>query len=440
MAEQKTAYKDELSFEDAVSAKSHSSHDHRTGSSFGAYFNIVCAIAGTGTLGLPGAMAKGGWITLLFFGLVASVSIFTGRLLVECLYYKPDQRLEELPDIGEAAFGKFGRYFTKVFHYSISLSSACIYILLIGLNIFEVLEKYNNGNTYLSKEMWIFFSGVAVLVPFALLKTLKEVAWLAAFGAVSTLVVVFCVAIQGGIDYSNLDLSQLSSVETKLAIPGGIPGALATIAFSYGGNVVYPHVEASMKHPQSWNRVLVSAILSITGMYVIVSACGYRFYGASVQSPVLDSLSVGGGSLVAYIFITLHVLLAAPIYMCSFALEQERWLKIDRNYLSAPKELVYRVALRTFIAASMTAIAVVVPHFSQLMALVGAVSNCTIVFLIPVAFHFKLFGWRNRSIFCYAMSIFVVCLGVFGLILGTRSAITDLVDVIKTGGSAKPTH
>lgn len=32
------------------------------GSSFLAYFNIVCVVAGTGALGLPYALKQGGWI------------------------------------------------------------------------------------------------------------------------------------------------------------------------------------------------------------------------------------------------------------------------------------------------------------------------------------------------------------------------------------------
>ena len=34
-------------------------------SGFMAYFNVVCVIAGTGTLGLPFALAQGGWIGIL---------------------------------------------------------------------------------------------------------------------------------------------------------------------------------------------------------------------------------------------------------------------------------------------------------------------------------------------------------------------------------------
>ncbi|KAJ9048366.1 hypothetical protein DSO57_1035746 [Entomophthora muscae] len=414
---------------DQVSVASATGDDHRTGSSFGAYFNIVCAIAGSGILGLPAAVAKGGWIMLGFFGLVAVVSIFTGRLLVECLYYKPGERLQELPDIGEAAFGKLGRYFTKFFHYTISLSGATIYILLTGTSIFKVLNDYG-GVQPLAVRTWIMIAGLIVVVPFSLLKSMKEVALLSVLGVLATVVVVFVVVIWGGINYDP------STVQNDTFVFENLPSALATIAFSYGGNVVYPHVEGSMRHPRSWNRVLTFAIMSITAMYIITGLCGYLYYGRGVSSPILESLPTGTATLIGYVAITAHVLLATPIYLCSFALEQENFLKIDRKYMSKWREFGLRVALRCTICASVTIVAMFVPYFSELMALVGALANCMIVFLLPVAFHYRLYGVKNRPLSQNITAGLVVLLGLFGLCAGTFFASKDLITAIQTGKSS----
>jgi vesicular inhibitory amino acid transporter len=53
---------------------------HGSGSSFLAYFNVVCVIAGTGTLGLPAALKLGGWIGLLILFLSWTMSIVSARL------------------------------------------------------------------------------------------------------------------------------------------------------------------------------------------------------------------------------------------------------------------------------------------------------------------------------------------------------------------------
>ncbi|KAI9292821.1 hypothetical protein K502DRAFT_325628 [Neoconidiobolus thromboides FSU 785] len=429
--------KSQFEIDDIASIHSIAKDDHRTGSSFGAYVNIVCVVAGTGTLGLPYAVKQGGWISLVFFVLTAFIAIYTSRLLIECLYYKPNQRLEEFPDVGEAAFGKFGRYFVKVFHYSISLSAACIYILLTGKTVSSLISDFNNGNDILGFRIWILIAGVIITVPSAVLKSLKEVAILAAFGAFCTLVVVFCVAIGGGIQYNSPDHPP---PVTEVAIWRGIPLSLATIAFSYGGNVVYPHVEGSMRHPKSWNKVMMFAVGSITFMYLLIGITGYLYYGSDVKSPILDSLPQGAASVIAKVLITLHVILAAPIYICSFSLEQENLLKIDRKYISASREFVLRVILRTIIGAILTVIAMFVPYFSALMSLVGAISNCLIVFLVPVACHYKLFGWRNRPIWEYILTVVVIIVGLLGLILGSIDSVITLVDLIKVGDATSAKH
>ncbi|KAI9292586.1 hypothetical protein K502DRAFT_367483 [Neoconidiobolus thromboides FSU 785] len=394
-----------------------------TGSSYGAYFNIVCVVAGTGTLGLPYAMSLGGHITLVLFVIAACLAVYTSKLLIECLYCKPGIRLEEYPDIGEAAFGKFGRYFVKIFHYIISLSSTCIYILLTGLNLHSFLVNYY-GDELISLKLWILISGVIIIIPTACLKTLKEIAILAAFGAVATLVVVLCVVILGAMQYYDPNYVR---PDLQVVNWSGLPIALATIAFSYGGNVVYPHVEATMRNPKAWNKVMGLAILSITCMYIVVAVSGYVFYGENVKSPVLDSLQKGPGALVASILITIHVILASPIYLCSFCLEQERWLKIDTEFMSPKKEFVYRVLLRSFFGIILTVIAMYVPYFNDLMALIGAVSNCLIIFLIPVICHFKLFGFKKRPFYDYILAPLCIIVGALGLVLGSIDAVSNLI-------------
>ncbi|KAJ9054116.1 hypothetical protein DSO57_1017929 [Entomophthora muscae] len=394
-------------------------------SSLSAYFHIVCVVAGTGTLGLPYAMAQGGWISVVFFFVAAAMSTYTAKLLIECLYYKPGERLVEFPDIGEAAFGLPGRYFTKVFHSSVSLSCGCIYILLTGKNTSTVLDDFSINP--MNKTLWILLAGVVITLAFTLLKTMKEVAFLSAFGTIATLVCVVIVVVVGGMEYPQNGLP-VNRVFFNLA---DFPMAVATIAFSYGGNVVYPHVEATMRNPKAWNKTVLLAVLSITAMYVSIACAGYFYYGAGTKSPIMDSLPRKDVlTYIAYVFITLHVAFAAPVYLCSFCLEQERWLKIDRAFMSAPQEFAYRFALRGSLGAILTLIAMYVPYFSSLCGIFGAVSNCIVVFLVPVSCHYKLFGYQKRAIWEHIICVLIIGAGLFGLGFGGHSAFKELLENI----------
>lgn len=414
--------KQEFEFTDS-SIGSEEIEPNRTASNFEAYFNIVCAVAGAGILGLPYAMRDGGWVAIIFFFVGAVLSTYTSKQLIECLYYKPGSRLHDLSDVGEAAFGKFGRYFIKFFHYSISLSFATIFIVLIGHNFNIVINSIAQFQV-MNEVIWTIIAGCIILIPFALLKTMKEVAILALFGVLCTLFVVGVVLVVGGMEFNSPSFIQPSQSMFKWE---GIPLALSTIAYGYGGNVVYPHIEVTMRNPRSWNKVMIWATISITIMFVSMGVAGYLFYGDLVQSPVLDSLKPGLGANLAYILITLHTIMAAPIYLCSFALEQERFLGISIEKLGQTKELIYRIIFRTSIAVVLTLIAIFVPLFGDLVALVGAVSNCIIVFLFPVVCHYKLLGWRHRPIYDHTLSLLVVIIGLIGLIFGSFSAFTNLI-------------
>ena len=102
----------ETTIEDYVAEDDNSSvkndFGHGNGSFATAYFNVVCVVAGTGTLGLPHAFAEGGWLGILILILSWAMAVYSGIILIECLYCKPGERLHDYKQIGRAAFGKFG--------------------------------------------------------------------------------------------------------------------------------------------------------------------------------------------------------------------------------------------------------------------------------------------------------------------------------------------
>jgi amino acid permease len=402
-----------------------SEHSQGEGSTFGAYFNIVCVVAGTGILGLSFALKQSGWVGLILFFLVAIMAAYTGRLLIECLYVRPNERLEEFYSIGEEAFGNFGKYFVKTFHYIITLSSGCIYILLAGKNL-DVLTK--GYGLPLTERHWIIIAGAVSFPPVALLKTMKEVAWASALGTICTVVMVLVIIVG-----SFIDLSSVKDVQHQIFNGPELPLALTTIAFSYGGNVVYPHVEASMARPKQWNKALFSAMLTITTMYLLVAIIGYYVYGTNVESPILYGITQGANTIVGLVAVTIHVIMATPVYVCSFCLEVENNLKIDTRHMSRIREFVIRFAFRGGIIVLLTVVAMFVPYFSILMSLIGAIGNCMVIFIIPLTCHYKLFGWRHRPWYELVLGVLIIIVAIFGLVMGSIDSVRALINAIKEG-------
>jgi len=87
------------------------------------------------------------------------------------------------------------------------------------------------------------------------------------------------------------------SAAHKLVDWSKIPISLATISFAYGGNVVYPHMEQTMRYPRSWSKALWTALSACLFMYLSIAVAGYLAFGSDTLSPVLKNLPQGMAQL-----------------------------------------------------------------------------------------------------------------------------------------------
>ncbi|KAI9476426.1 MAG: transmembrane amino acid transporter protein-domain-containing protein [Benjaminiella poitrasii] len=393
----------------------------KAGSTWMAYVNIVCVVIGTGILGLPMALRQGGWIGLLILFLAWGMSIYTADLLIRCLYVNGKARLMTYKEVATAAFGWAGGWVTFFFNAWILLGGPVLYLVLCGQNLNQ-LCKGTPGE--IGDIKWTIISCAVAAIPFIVLKSMKDVAWISALGVLATFIVVFVVLIMSAIDKPNQVNVHHDAVNWNM-----FPVALSTIAFSFGGNVIYPHIEASMSRPKNWTKVAVGGLSSCGVMYLIVAVCGYTVYGSNVASPVYNSIPEGVAQKIAIIVITINILVSAPIYTTSFSLDIEDMCNITVERFGRVKEFIIRAILRLIIIAVITVVACTVPHFGALMSLIGAFGNCTLVFIFPVVFYLKLTGVRNKPIYELTWCALIILLGLVGLIFGTMEAIKELISV-----------
>ncbi|RCH93852.1 hypothetical protein CU098_005685 [Rhizopus stolonifer] len=386
-----------------------------------AYFNVVCVVAGSGIVGLPLALKQGGWIGLVILFLAWTMSIFTSILLTRCLYANGKTRLATYKEVATSAFGRIGGYITYFFNVWILLGGPVLYLVLSGQNINQLCR---GTVAEIGVVPWTIISCAVVAIPFIWLKTMKEVAIVSAIGMVTILTVVLVVLIMSIIDKPN----QIN-VHHDIVVWDMFPISLSTIAFSFGGNVVYPHIESSMKKPKDWPKVAAGGLSTCVVLYLIVAVCGYAIYGDKVMNPIYNSLPDGAGQIVACVVITLHVLTSAPVYTTSFSLDIEEMLGITTERFGKTKEFLIRAVLRILIMCVVAVIACTVPHFSILMSLIGAFGQCSLIFVLPVMFYLKLTGFRNKPIYFLAWCFLTVLLGIVGLIFGTIEAVRELKDV-----------
>lgn len=301
-------------------------------SSIMAYFNVVCVVAGTGILGLPMALRQGGWIGLLILFLSWIMSIYTAIILIRCLYVNRKSRLYTYKDVATAAFGWIGGWVTFFFNAWILLGVPVLYTVLAGTNMNQLCA---GTSAEIGDVPWAIICGVIIAIPFILVKTMKEVAWLSAFSTITIFIVVVVVTVMCGIDRSNQ-----VNVQHDAVIWDMFPIALSTISFSFGGNVVYPHVEAAMKKPQDWPKVAAAGLGTCSALYFIIAICGYLVYGNAVLNPIYNSIPENAAQIVVIVIITLNVLATAPLLLTSFSLDIEEMLNITVERRGKVKEFI----------------------------------------------------------------------------------------------------
>ncbi|KAG0257005.1 hypothetical protein DFQ27_005359 [Actinomortierella ambigua] len=316
----------------------------RQGSNFAAYANVVCAVAGTGTLGLPYALKLGGWIGVGVLILSLLMSIYAAVLLMKCLYYDGIHRLSSYQEVGRHAFGRAGLIAIWFFYTTTVVGVPVMFLILAGTELKGLIT-----GTDFSTKAWIWICAAIVAIPFVLMKTLKEVAFTSVLGALATTVLVV-VAVRGSIlDFHN---PIYADVDHRFVDFAHLPTAIASISMCFGGNAIYIHVEESMRYPRSWNRVVTAALGTCSILYLATAIPGYIAYGDRAESPILKNLPKDVFTKVGTVFIIFHVLFTAPIPLTSFALELERLADITVRRRGKVMERVYRSILRVVIIGS----------------------------------------------------------------------------------------
>ncbi|KAJ3025793.1 UNVERIFIED_CONTAM: hypothetical protein HDU68_006669 [Siphonaria sp. JEL0065] len=419
--QQATATQDIDDSDIEVSEESH----HKGNTVVEAIYHIICVIAGSGVLQLPYALNQSGWIGVGLIVFAAFANNYSGKLLIKSLYANGNsadgsRRLKGFSHIGFEAFGDIGRWLVEWFTSAMLMGVPIVYLILSGMNLELIFGIF-------SMKIWIVLSALLVLIPFVMFKTLKEIAVFSAFGVFATLVVIATVIFysihdlplnSGKVTHKYVDLSQFAS-------------ALGSISFSYAGNYIYPEVEASMADPQQFHTVLSLSMVIISVMYLVTAILGYAAYGNLTDSPILNNLPKGFISQFSIFVITLHVLLAIPVVVTTFSLEMERrldLLKVAQG--DSKREDWYRVVLRVGIMGVIVALAIAIPFFKDFMTLLGAVANTALIFVFPVVFDFKLFGFQERPLNEKVFGIVILIMGVFGGVVGGYEAIVALINDI----------
>ncbi|KAL7228635.1 hypothetical protein ACSBR2_007359 [Camellia fascicularis] len=388
-------------------------------SSFGqAVLNGMNVLCGVGILSTPYAVKEGGWVGLSILFIFAVLSFYTGILLRECLDSQPG--LETYPDIGQAAFGNMGRFAISIILYAELYACAVEHIILESDNLSALFPNahLNLGAYELnSHHLFALLTTLAVL-PTVWLRDLSVLSYISAGGVVASILVVICLFWAGLVDKVDFQ-----SKGTTLNLTT-IPVAIGLYGFCYSGHAVFPNIYTSMAKPSQYPAVLLTSFGICTLMYAGVGVMGYMMFGELTESQFtlnmpqdLLASKIAVWTTVGWSKFCTYALTMTPVALCLEEL-------IPSSHL---KSYMYSILIRTALVISTLVVALSVPFFGLVMALIGSLLTMLVTLILPCACFLRILRGKV-TLLQGLLCILIIVVGAVSAVVGTYSALSQIIE------------
>ncbi|KAH6804913.1 Transmembrane amino acid transporter family protein [Perilla frutescens var. frutescens] len=380
---------------DGRSAVSHELPISRHSTFSQAVINGMNVLCGVGILSTPYAVKEGGWLGLSILLIFAVLSYYTGILLRSCLDSQPG--LETYPDIGQAAFGTYGRVAISIILY-VELYACCVeYIILESDNLSSLFPNahLNLGIVQLdSHYLFAVMTALAVL-PTVWLRDLSVLSYISVGGVVASILVVACLFWAGLVDEVGF---QTKGTVLNLS---SLPVAIGLYGYCYSGHAVFPNIYTSMEKPSQYPAVLLTSFAICTVMYAAVAVLGYMMFGESTASQFTLNMP--------------QELVSSKIAV---------WTTLIPS--SHSKSYMYSILIRTALVMSTLIVGLSIPFFGLVMALIGSLLTMLVTLILPCACYLSILRGKI-TVFQGCMCTLVIGVGAVSSAFGTYSALSQIV-------------
>lgn len=217
------------------------------------FFNfLLCYNSGVGILSTPYAAAQGGWFGLTLLLAFAITCCYTAILLRRCM--DSSATIHSYPDVGEAAFGRWGRWVTSIMLYLELYAVAIEFLILEGDNLAQLFPTTAISihqpfvNIDLNPHQVFVVASALAMLPTVWLRELHVLSYVSAGGVVASGLLVASVGWVGafeGVGFHH---------RGALVNLGGLPVAVGLYSFCYCGHAVFPSIYSSMRHRQQFTK------------------------------------------------------------------------------------------------------------------------------------------------------------------------------------------
>ncbi|KAL0842533.1 hypothetical protein Bca101_015778 [Brassica carinata] len=369
-------------------------------------------------LTMPYAVREGGWLGLFILFSFGVITFYTGILLKRCLENSPG--IHTYPDIGQASFGTTGRILVSILLY-VELYASCVEcIIMMSDNLsgmFPNTSLYITGLSLNSNQVFAITTTLIVL-PTVWLRDLSLLSYISAGGVFSSILLALCLFWVGSVGGVGFQL------QGKVLDLKNLPVAIGIYGFGFGSHSVFPNIYSSMKEPSKFPLVLLISFAFCTLFYIAVAVCGYTMFGDAIQSQFTLNMPqhFTSSKIAAWTAVltpmTKYALTITPVVLSL----EELIPSSSRKMRSKGASMLFR----TVLVLSTLVVALTVPFFATVAALIGSFIAMLIALIFPCLCYMSIMKGRlsNSQM---GICIFIVIIGVVSGCCGTYSAIARLI-------------
>ncbi|KAL4230317.1 hypothetical protein ACF0H5_010700 [Mactra antiquata] len=435
------------------------------------FANIFISFIGAGVLGLPFAFKEAGILEgAIVMTLVGAVSVKAMLLLIQCKYRilekhhppikktgqnnmaetklnfdnfenetllegeeKKSSDMEIQPmnsaepknteisygDVGYQAIGHTGRLLVDIAIVVSQTGFCCAYIIFITENLSAYFPN-------MKMQVWLLI----LLPPLSILTLARHLGGLAMTSLLAQCSNLFAFAVVLWFDFEHFHTIEVHPKKMKLS---GLPFFLAISIYCYEGAGMILSLESSLEEKirHQFKKYFVVTMFIVTSMYVSFGSCGYASFGKETNQIITLNLPQGESvdfSMIVKSCLCLALFFTYPVMMFPVMQILDGYLiwEPENNKGKGNVLRISMVLLTGFIV-------LMIPSFSNIMALVGATCCTLLAFTLPGLFHMSIF---KGSLTRYQVFFdwFLIALGIVGAVIGTIDALNRLAgpDDMKT--------
>lgn len=419
--------------EDEINLLSDSKNETEQLASVSATFvNLLKGNVGAGFLAMPYAFSNIGLVGGVLGTVVVSVVVLLSmRLLVKCKVHLRGQGFDEdsltYSKIGQHGLGNIGRYLILAGVFMSQIGTCTAYLIFFASVVHSTWPEISRYSAIIL--------ALACVYPLVVVRNLANLQWTSFLGcALTTIVVgviityeVICIEGSPTRDHPQDFVAFIQDVQT-------VPRFFGITMFAIEGITVILPLEQSMAKKELFLPTLYGAMTCVTLLLTVFGGMGYYVFGTVTSSMVTANMP--GNSYVTSLecLLVLSLVVTFPIQLYPITQVVDNWLIPTNDSESSTSESL-RWCIRALICIFVGHLAFCVPHFGDVLAVVGGLAVIGIGVVFPCILYIVFYKGQLHFIELGGL-VLLTAASIALSILVTSTALWDLVDL----GAARATN